>query len=151
MHPDDLVGTWRLVSFESRDEEGAVTYPYGRGALGYISYSADGYVFVAICAADRRPFAGGDAIAAAEGELAEAARTYRSYVARYELRGGRVLHHFELSLFPNRIGTTEERVVEYDGRLLRLSTPPMPSAGAVRTHHLVWERVVPRSLEEGRG
>lgn len=151
MQLDDLVGTWRLVSFESRDADGAVTYPYGRDALGYISYSADGYVSVAICAVGRRPFAGGDAIAAGEGELAEAARTYRSYVARYELRGDRVLHHFALSLFPNRVGTTEERMVEYDGRLLRLSTPPMPSAGTVRTHHLVWERAAPRGREAGDG
>ena len=37
-----FVGTWRLVSFESRDEDGNVEYPFGRDVAGQLSYDANG-------------------------------------------------------------------------------------------------------------
>ncbi len=42
MAENSLVGTWRLVSVEFREEDGTVSYPYGRDALGYLTYTADG-------------------------------------------------------------------------------------------------------------
>lgn len=140
MERQELIGTWRLLSYESRDEAGHVTHPYGRDAVGYILYSEDGYVSVAIASSDRSPYLGGDILGGTLQERAEAAATYRSYVARYELLGDRVLHHFQLSLFPNRVGTTEERLIEYDGQRLILSTPPTLSGGTVQRSRLVWKR-----------
>ena len=144
MEQTELLGTWRLISFESRDEDGGVTYPYGRDARGYITYAADGYMSVAMMTAGRRPWADGDILGGTVEERAEAMATYRSYVAAYELLGDRVLHHFLVSLFPNRVGTTEERLIDYDGTRLSLSTRPLRSGGRLRTNHLVWERAEPR-------
>lgn len=136
----DLVGTWRLLSYESWDEAGAQSYPYGPDAVGYIVYSADGYVSVVISAAERRRYVDGDILGGTVDERAEATATYRSYVARYELLGDRLIHRFLLSLYPNRVGRSEERVIEYDGHRLILSTPPILSRGLLQRSRLVWER-----------
>ncbi len=140
MELGELTGTWRLRSYESWDEAGARTFPYGPDAIGYLIYSQDGYVSVAIAAAERRSYMDGDILGGTLDERADATSTYRSYVARYDLRGDRVIHHFLLSLFPNRVGRSEERLIEYDGDLLTLSTPSILSGGMLQRSRLVWER-----------
>ncbi len=139
----DLIGTWRLVSWESRDEDGTVSYPFGPDAVGFLMYGADGYVCVELMAAGRPPFADGDILRGTTEERAHAAATYRSYCARWEFLGDRVRHHFQTSLFPNRVGTTEERYIEYRGDGLTLRTPPLYANGEMRVNRLVWERVAP--------
>ena len=76
MTSNPLVGTWRLLSWENRTLEGEVSHPLGEEASGYIAYSEDGYVFVAIMAPGRRPFAGGDLLSGSTAEKAGAAETY---------------------------------------------------------------------------
>ena len=41
---DQLVGTWRLVSWETRYEDGSVIHPMGDDAVGFLVYAADGYI-----------------------------------------------------------------------------------------------------------
>jgi hypothetical protein len=48
-----LVGTWRLVSFEVRDEDGRITHPLGEDAVGFITYAPDGHMAVQFGRADR--------------------------------------------------------------------------------------------------
>ncbi len=48
MKQNHLVGTWRLASWENRSTDGQVTYPFGQNAAGYITYTEDGYMFVAM-------------------------------------------------------------------------------------------------------
>jgi hypothetical protein len=57
---DPLVGTWRLVSFEMRDEDGRVTHPLGGDAVGFITYTPDGHMAVQFGRADRARLAVGD-------------------------------------------------------------------------------------------
>ena len=52
-----------------------------------------------------------------------------------------VIHHIEISSFPNWIGNAQVRFAELDGDLLTLSTKPMTFQGVERTAKLVWERV----------
>src|SRR3712207_5479695 len=63
------------------------------------------------------------------------------YCGRYEFRGETVIHHVELSLFPNWVGVEQERLVELRGDLMTLSTRPMLFGGMQRSAHLIWERV----------
>jgi hypothetical protein len=37
-----LMGSWKLVSFESRDANGNIVYPWGKDTLGYLMYNEDG-------------------------------------------------------------------------------------------------------------
>jgi hypothetical protein len=141
MSSNPLVGTWRLLSWENRTLDGEVSHPLGGGASGYIAYTEDGYVFVAIMAPGRRPFVAGDLLSGSTAEKAGAAETYVSYCGRYEFHGDTVLHHMELSLFPNWVGVTQERLVKISGDQLTLSTRPLLLQGRQQTAHLLWERV----------
>jgi hypothetical protein len=137
---DPLVGTWRLVSFEVRDEEGQVTRPLGRNAVGFITYAPDGHMAVQFGRADRARLTAGDWAGATPTEIATAARDYFAYCGTYELRDGEVVHRVELSLMPNWIGGELVRLVAFDGERVTLSTPPTPVARRQQIATLVWER-----------
>ena len=142
MAPNPLIGTWRLLSWENRNvDDGGVSYPLGKDALGYIMYGQDGYMSVAIMRPNRAAFAAGDLLGGDAEELAQAAATYVSYCGRYEFRGETVVHRVELSLFPNWVGAEQERLVEVAGDRLTLSTRPILLGGVRRTAHLIWEAV----------
>jgi hypothetical protein len=59
-------------------------------------------------------------------EKVGAADTYFSYCGKYEIRGEKVVHHIEASLYPNWTGEDQERFYTFDGDQLILSTPPLP-------------------------
>jgi hypothetical protein len=141
MSSNPLVGTWRLISWENRSLDGEVSHPLGEDASGYIAYNEDGYVFVAIMRAGRRPFAAEDLLSGTPEEKARAAETYVSYCGRYVFHGETVTHHVELSLFPNWAGVAQERLVKINGDRLTLSTRPLLLEGRQQTAHLAWERL----------
>jgi hypothetical protein len=66
-----------------------------------------------------------------------------AYTGRYSFDGDRVVHHVELSLFPNWVGSDQERSVELAGDRLTLSASPLLLAGQQQVPRLVWERVQP--------
>ena len=142
MTSNPLIGTWRLISWENRSVEGQkISYPLGKDAVGYIMYNEDGYMFVAIMRPNREKFTVGDLLGGSTEEKVQAANTYVSYCGRYEFRGDTVTHHVDLSLFPNWVGVEQERLVEFRGNRLTLSTRPILLGGIQRTAHLIWERV----------
>ena len=57
MSADQFVGAWRLLSLEARTSTGDISYPYGPDAAGYLLYSSEGYMSVAIMQARRAQFA----------------------------------------------------------------------------------------------
>ena len=110
---DSFIGAWRLVSFEF-SKDGQVSYPFGKDAVGYLMYSQDGYVAITVMSANRPNFASGDITGGSLEEKIAALDTYFSYCGRYEVRGDRVIHHLEVSLFPNWIGMDHERIFEFE-------------------------------------
>jgi Lipocalin-like domain len=140
MTEEDFVGTWRLVSMKARSSDGNVTYPLGESAGGLIMYSRDGFMSVVLFSADRARFGTPDILAGSEKQLAAAARSYISYAGRYRIQGDRVIHLVQSSLFPDWLGSTQERRYEFKGRRLTLSTDPMLLKGRQSTVELVWER-----------
>jgi hypothetical protein len=96
---------------------------------------------VAIMGSNRSEFASGDIKGGSTEEKAAAADTYISYCGRYEVQRDTVIHHIELSLFPNWVGVDQKRALQFDGNRLLLSTPPILVEGTERTSHLIWERV----------
>ena len=142
MVSNPLIGTWRLISWENRSVDGQeVSYPLGQDATGYIMYNQDGYMFVAIMGSNRLKFAAEDLLSGTPEEEAQAEETYVSYCGRYEFLGDTVVHHVELSLFPNWVGDDQERLVDLGGNRLTLSTRPLLLRGIQQTAHLIWERV----------
>ncbi|MDQ3891215.1 MAG: lipocalin-like domain-containing protein [Actinomycetota bacterium] len=141
MTSNPLVGVWRLLSWENRSADGTIDCPLGREAVGLIIYTDDGYMSVAIARAERMSFAAGDLLEGSREEKAGAAGSYVSYCGRYDFRGDSVVHHVELSLFPNWSGADQERLVEVTGNRLTLRTIPLLLGGTERSARLVWERV----------
>jgi len=138
-----LVGTWRLLSWEARAADGTVTHPFGEQAFGYAVYTADGHVFVQLMRPGRPAFVGGDVFGGTAEENALALGGYGAYGGSFALEdgGGTVVHHVEVSLFPNWIGGEQRRTIGWDADRLILSTPPILAGGSALVHRLTWERV----------
>jgi hypothetical protein len=140
MAQNPFVGAWRLVSCELRKAGGQISYPFGQDATGYLLYSQDGYMCGAFMSANRQKFVAGDILRGTTEEKVAAAETYVSYCGRYEIRGDRVVHHVEVSFFPNWIGVDQERLYSLEGDMLTLSTPPFLVGGVQQAAYLVWKR-----------
>ncbi len=140
---DSIVGTWRIVSTEVRSEDGQVTYPDGPNPQGYLIYSDDGYFSITIMRSDRSRYASEDFRGATTEELAKAAETYISYCGRYSMGEDSVTHHVHASLFPNWVGTDQQRFIEIDGDMLILITPPFLIYEEKQRAYLIFERAVP--------
>lgn len=136
-----LIGSWRLVAMENRFADGRVRYPYGRVARGYILYTAEGKMSATIMGGDRVPF--GAEFGRGEGvaEKAAAFEGYLSYAGRYTFAGDRVIHHVEVALIPDWVGTDLIRLVEFRDDQLILSTPPSTRGETTRATVIIWQRV----------
>ena len=135
-----FVGTWRLVSLEARLKDGEVIRARRRRS-GYLMYGGDGYMSVAFMADGRLRFSSSYIRGGTPEEKVTAINDYVSYCGRFEVKGDRVVHHIEVSLFPNWVGTSQERSYEFDGDRLTLSTPLMTVGGRRLSNRLVWEKV----------
>jgi Lipocalin-like domain len=143
-----LVGAWRLVSWENQAADGQVTYPMGPAPIGYVIYAADGRFSITISRRGRAGFAAGDLLSGTAEEQARAMEGFVAYAGRYSFDGDRVVHHVELSLFPNWVGSDQQRWVELAGDRLILSASPLLLAGKQQVPRLVWERVDPPPVRD---
>ncbi len=66
MTANPLIGTWRLISWENRSLDGQISYPLGQDAVGYLLYTPDGYMCVAIMRPNRPAFATADLFGGAQ-------------------------------------------------------------------------------------
>ena len=135
-----FIGTWRLISCELKNSDGEVNYPKGENAIGYIMYNHDGYMSVAFMSANRHPFESGDILGGSIREKESAIDTFFSYCGKYDVSEEYVIHHIEVSLFPNWIGTDQKRKYRFEGNRLILSTDPLIVKGQEVEGLLIWER-----------
>lgn len=141
MSADLFVGAWRLLSLEARTSTGDVSYPYGPDAAGYLLYTREGYMSVSVMRARRAHFALPDGLQAPAEEKVTAFDTYSSYSGWYEVRGQKVIHHVEISLFPNWSGKEQERFFAFSGDRLTLTAPPMRIGGVELNLVAIWQRL----------
>ena len=139
MDKEKLVGTWRLVSWENRDENGNISHPLGSDAKGYISYTVDGHVFVHIMAGNRKEFSTEGLFDVTPTECVQAYTTHISYCGPYEIDGQTIVHKVEVCSYPNWIGSVQRRhAVFKDGKLTLSAKGIRVDAGKVDAY-LVWE------------
>lgn len=138
-----FIGTWRLVSCRWVDDDGRVTYPYGRTPVGYLIYTETGHMAVNFMSSQRRRFASEAPEQGTSEEERAAKKSYQAYSGRYEVRGDKIIHHVEVSLFPNWVGREQQRFYELEGDRLCLSTERLPQGKTHQTAYLEWERVSP--------
>jgi hypothetical protein len=133
-----LVGAWRLVSWETRLDDG--TTRRNRMTTGSLIYSDSGQMCAMLMDPDRAKWTGrpddAQVRAAWDGVVA--------YCGRYDVHGaeGFVLHHVEFEKTPSIVGTIRKRWFTFDaaGRLtLRIDSAE--NGPNVAESRLVWERV----------
>jgi hypothetical protein len=136
----DLVGRWRLVAWEIKDDRGEVVRPLGDEAEGLLIYTAEGSMSVQIVAADRPPLGGVDPLAGTEADRARAYSTCLAYAGRYEARGDTIVHRVDVSLFPDWTGAEQVRRFELTGDEIILRTAPIAAGDRTVTVELRWAR-----------
>ena len=145
MTADPLMGTWRMISWENRTADGRISYPIGTDPLGYITYSADGYVFVAIMRPNRRKFSAGDLLRGTPKRKRTPLKRSSPIAERMSSAERRSFTTSNSACFPTGsvstwVGVDQERLVEVRANRLTLSTRPTLFAGVQQTARLVSER-----------
>jgi hypothetical protein len=136
-----LIGTWKLVSISRRDvATGVESAAWGPDAYGYITYGADGRMMTLIVRGGRVAPRGR---IASPDEGAALFASMMSYGGTYRLSGDRVTHAIDIAWNESWKGTTQERIIVFDGDRLRLSTPPSPDPvdGVISVRTVIWEKL----------
>ena len=132
----DFVGTWKLIDYSFLHEDGTVEKPWGENVVGFLIYSAEGYMSGNLSPAGRR-----HNLEATTNEKPSRKRDYIAYAGPYTVEGETVTHHVEVSLFPNWLGTAQLRYHKREGDTLVLRTPPIPSGDGTVAVQLTWHKV----------
>ena len=137
-----LIGTWRLVSFESRLPSGDIRYPMSREVVGRLNYDAAGNVSTHLMDPTRPVFVSGDRATGTDLEVRAAFVGYLGYFGTYtvDAERGTVTHRIDGASFPNWVGGSQLRRFRLDGERLAITTPPIRAGGEDLVTVLIWER-----------
>jgi len=138
-----VVGTWKLVSYETVTAGGMRSLPLGPDLVGLAIYLPNGRVSIQFMRRDRPRFQSGDAWRGTLEEERAAFEGFFSYAGRYTIDAARsvVTHHIEIASAPNYVGIDLPRTFALEGDRLTLRTPQRQLAGQTSASTLVWERV----------
>ena len=138
---DDFVGVWKLVSYERRMADGALTHPMGDKPVGRLTYDAAGHMTAQLMDPDRPKFRKSLAGLGSAKEKGAAFDGYTAYYGTYSVNGKDhvVIRHVEASLYPNWVGSEQRRLYEFSGgNLILRAVNGMGGPGT--ESRLVWER-----------
>ena len=145
-----LIGSWRLVSRESRRENGQVEIDQGLSTLplGVLIYDQSGHVAAQLSRRDRTvSIFREECSAAAETkgtpDTAQTVLGYDAYFGTYTLseKEGIVTHHLEPALWPGDIGKDIDRHFTISGDRLTIIFNTTTREGVMVTRTLTWERM----------
>ncbi len=134
-----FIGTWKLVSWKVTQPDGTIRNPYGKDVVGYLIYTADGYMSAEIMDPDRRqsdpnfPLETASEQTLSDPDQARAYSTYLSYCGTYTVEDNTVTHHVTAGLIPSWTGSEQPRPFMFDRGCLIIE---------VGNHKLTWERAV---------
>jgi hypothetical protein len=138
---NSIIGTWKLVSAVLTTLDGATRNLLGESPSGFLTYTADGRMTAIVASSGRQPLSVADPAVTPAAEQAEAFATFTAYAGRYTFYGDRVIHHVEVSLFENWVGTDQIRFAKLHGARLTLTAPPMSIGGEQLVVQLTWEQL----------
>lgn len=132
-----LVGSWRLMSYETVDPSGRRGQPYA-AAVGRLTYDDRGNMTGQVMRPDRAH------VEVGKGNAQTVRAAYIGYIAyfgSYEVApdGASVVHRVEGALNPEWAGGEQARKLRFDGERLVLSAE-VSKNGDIVTHTLTWER-----------
>jgi len=145
MSKEDLsvIGMWKLISFETQDDDGTLTYPMGKGVGGLLMIDARGYFSVHVMNMKRPSFKIPDPRAGTSQEIKTAFENYIGYYGTFDLdeTKGVIIFHVRGAWLPNWIGSDQIRYYTLSGNRLTITTAPVLFDGKNRVGKLIWERV----------
>ncbi len=127
MKPEQILGTWNLVSFELESPEG-VRSPWGRNTHGLLLYSSSGHMSVSI---------NKDIEPSDDGESADTLDSVLFYTGSYVVEDNVIRHQVTEASNPKRIGKEMIRYATLNGDALSLTTPVESFGRAI----LIWKKV----------
>ena len=145
-----LIGSWRLVSRQSRRANGEVDADPGLSTvpLGVLIYDQSGHVAAQLSRRDRTVAMIGEecqTAASTKGtpDTAQTILGYDAYFGTYRIneQEGIVTHHLEAALFPGDIGKDIDRHFTISGDQLKISFNTTTRDGVKVTRTLIWERM----------
>lgn len=137
-----LIGTWKLIEFIGKTNDGKISNPFGGNPIGYITFTDDGHMFTTITFSDRPHFSSKDRLKAAEREKILAYDTHISYCSKYRVENNKILLDVLASSVESWVGGTEERFFRFEDEKLILETAPREVGGKKLTMKVTWERAV---------
>lgn len=136
---EGVVGVWSLVSFDIDEGRNSSKPRFGPNPVGYLLYTADGRMAAVLAGTHRPELKSPSGTSPTEEQRTQALTNFLSYAGRYDVRGDRVFHHVEVSIFTNLMGTTLERQFKIEGDALTIRTLPPEIWGS--SNILIWKRV----------
>lgn len=132
-----VAGAWKLETFDVVEPGRPPKPRFGANPVGYLIYTPSGRVSAILAGVHRPTFESTSVNPLAESR-GQMLADFLAYAGTYEVRGDRVFHHVEVSVFTNLIGSTLERKfkVEGDRLTIRTITPGMWGNGSI----LLWKR-----------
>ena len=145
-----LIGSWRLVSRESRRATGEIEGDPGLATvpLGVLIYDKSGHVAAQLSRRDRTVAMIGEecqTAASTKGtpDTAQTILGYDAYFGTYTIneKEGIVTHHLDAALFPGDIGKDIQRHFKVSGDQLTITFSTTTREGVKVTRTLIWERM----------
>jgi hypothetical protein len=138
---EKIVGTWKLVSWIYKNEQGESVHYFGENAMGILMYDEHGFMAAQLMKTGRPPFSSNSISGGSAPETFGAFHSYLAYFGRYhEEAPGEIVHIVDGSLFPNWVGNKEVRYGKIEHDLLILNTPPIPVQDQKIVFHITWRR-----------
>lgn len=129
-----MLGSWQLVRFESRDTAtGSISKPLGDDPQGLILYTDDGFM-----SAQLAPGGTGTTPLAEPGG-------YIAYTGPFHVdeQAGIVHHEVRMATMPELLAAPQLREVRVDHDLLTLSATLTDETGTTTRSTLTWQRATP--------
>jgi hypothetical protein len=147
---EQLIGSWRLVSRESKRPTGEVEADRGLSTvpMGILIYDRSGHVAAQLSRQDRTIAMLPDECRLATEtkgtpDTAQTILGYDAYFGTYTLdeKAGIVTHHLQAAIFPGDIGKDIQRRFAIAGNRLTIAFDTTTRDGVQVTRTLVWERL----------
>ena len=135
---EQLVGTWKVVSWEQNKGDGTKLQQYGANPAGIAFFDADGRFVITVMRPDRAGYASNALWQGTAEENKATADGTITYFGTYSVNevDRSIAIHIEGSSFPNWNGADQKRIVAITGDQLTLTVRP-PSGESV---DIVWKR-----------
>lgn len=133
----EIIGTWKLVSYNTELKDGSVNRPlFGTNPIGFMIFTADKRMMVVAEAENRKP-------PQKDEDRAALLRTMFAYTGSYRIDGDKMIVKVDSSWNGVWNGTEQVRFFRRDGNRLHFSTGWQPYAnldGKIGRATLVFEK-----------